>query len=273
MHHVGRQFEAGDMLLVIDHPGDLGGIETVLVHEDSARPHPGGDGIGAHADFLALEVVGLLDAGIRTHDEAAVVEAPHQENRQRNERSAERAGDHVGRGRHLADVEFDIAHHAAECADDGHDLDEVGLQPRNRDRAALDILGMAVGGDGNLQSRLRHCFSMPAFSITAAHFCTSAAMRSRISWGVLPRASMPSADAVAWSAGSASAALICPLRTASVSAGMPADEARPFQLVTTSVGKPLSFAVGTWRSSGLGSSPEVAMILTLLSEITAFSAA
>src|SRR6266446_6529666 len=269
MHHIRGQLERRDVFLVIDHPGHLGRIETVFVDEDAPRPHAGGDGIGAHADLLALEVFRLLDAGIGTHDEPAVMKTAHQEDRQRNERGAERAGNHVGRRRHLADVEFEIAHHAPERADDGHDLDEVGLYPRDRDRPALDVLGVAVGGDRNLQPRLRHCFSIPAFSITAAHFLTSAAMRSRISSGVLPRASIPSLDAVAWRAGSASAALTCWLSIASVSAGMPAAEARPFQLVTMYSGKPLSFAVGTSLSNGLRSSPEVAMILTWLSEITA----
>ena len=117
------------MLFVIDHPGHLRGVEPVLVDEDAARPDAGGDRIGAHADLLALKVLGHLDPGIGTHDEAAVMEAPHQEDRQRNERCAERARDHVGRGRHLAHVELDIAHHSAERADDGHDLDEVGLHP------------------------------------------------------------------------------------------------------------------------------------------------
>ena len=85
--------------------------------------------------------------------------------------------------------------------------DEIGLNACDDGCAVLDGLGMAVAGDGNFQSRLCHCFSIPAFSITAAHFLTSAAMRSRISSGVLPRASMPNADAVAWTDGSASAVL------------------------------------------------------------------
>ena len=197
MHHIRGQLERRDVLLVIDHPGDFRRIEAVFVDEDAARPHPGGDGIGAHADLLALEILRRLDAGIGAHDEAAVMKAAHQEDRQRNEGSAERAGDHVGRRCHLADVELDIAHHAPERADDGHDLDEVGLYSRDRRSAALDVLGVAVGGDRNFQPRLAHCFSMPALSMTAAHFFTSAAMRARISSGVLPRASMPSADAVA----------------------------------------------------------------------------
>ena len=51
----------------------------------------------------------------------------HDEDRQRDERRAERACDHVGGRRHLADVELDVANHAAERADDGNDLDEIGV--------------------------------------------------------------------------------------------------------------------------------------------------
>src|SRR5580692_9997271 len=159
------------MLFVIDDPGDLGGIEPVFVDEDAACPYPGGHGIGPHANLLAFEVLRLLDAGAGTHDESAVMEASHQEHRQRNEGGAERAGDHVSRGRHLADIELEVAYHSPERADDGYDLDEVGLHPCDRNRPALNILGMAVAADRNLQSRLLcHCFGIPAFSITAAHF-------------------------------------------------------------------------------------------------------
>src|SRR5262249_54683383 len=164
--------------------------------------------MGAYSDFFPFETLGHFDARIRADHETAVMKASHQENRQRNEWSAERARDHVGGGGHLTDIELDIAHHAPERPDDRHDLDEVGLHAGDRHRPVLDVLGMAVAGDCNLQSRLGHCFGIPALSITAAHFLMSAAMRSRISSGLLPRAAMPSADAVAWRVGSASAALM-----------------------------------------------------------------
>src|SRR3984893_1925078 len=274
VHHIRRQLERRDVLLIVDHPRHLCGVEFVLIDEDAARPHPGGHRISAYSDLFAFQVLGHLDACIGTHHEAAVMKAAHQKDRQGNERSAERARDHVSRGCHLADVELHIPDHTPECPDNRHDLDEVRLNACDGNRPVLEGLGMTVAGDGNFQSwPLRHCFSMPAFSITAAHFLTSAAMRSRISSGVLPRASMPSVAAVAWSAGSASAALMCWLSAVSVSAGIPAAAARPFQLVTTYSGKPLSFAVGTSLSNGLRCSPEVAMILTRLSEITACSPA
>ena len=132
----------------------FGGVETVLVDEDAARPDAGGHRIGAHADLLALEILRHLDAGIRPHDEAAVMEAPHEEDRQRDEGRAARARDHVGGGRQLADVELDVAHHAAERGDDRHHLDEVRLDVPDRDVCGLQGAGVAVAADRDLQARL-----------------------------------------------------------------------------------------------------------------------
>ena len=149
----------------------IAGVEPVLVDEDAARPHSGGDGISAYSDPFAFQVSRYLDSRIRANHEAAVMKPAHQENRQGNEWSAERARDHVGGRRHLADIELDIAHHAPECPYDGYDLDEVPLHSCDGNRPVLDSLGVPVGGDCNFQSRrLCHCFSMPAFLITAAHF-------------------------------------------------------------------------------------------------------
>jgi hypothetical protein len=120
------------VLLVVDHPGDLRGAHVVFVGENTARPDAGRDRVGADADLLALEVLRHLDAGVGPHDETAVMKPSHDEDRQRDERCAERACDHVGGGRHLADVELDVANHAAKRTDDGHHFDEIrvdALQP------------------------------------------------------------------------------------------------------------------------------------------------
>ncbi len=153
VHDIGRKLERADMLLVVDNPGDLRGVQAVFVHEYSARPHAGGHGIGADADFLPLEILWLADARVRPHDEAAMMEAPHQEDRQRDVGRAPRPRDHVGRRSHLADVEFDVTHHAAKGLDDRHDLDEVGIDALNRDVAVLDCACVSVAADRDLQSR------------------------------------------------------------------------------------------------------------------------
>ena len=82
-----------------------------------------------------------------------MVEAAHDEDRQRDIGGAERARDHVGGRRHLADVELEVAHHAAERLDDRRHLDEVGIDALDRDASILDGLGMAIAADRNLQPR------------------------------------------------------------------------------------------------------------------------
>ena len=70
----------------------------------------------------------------------------------------------------------------------------------------------------------------------------------------------PNVHALAWMSGSDSAALICLLRIAKCLVRHSGRRGRPFQLVTTYSGMPLSLTVGTSRSSGLRSSPEAAVI-------------
>ncbi len=195
----GGSFERGDVLLVVHHPGDLGGIEAVFVDEDAAGPHAGRHRIGAHADLLAFEVLGQLDPGIRPHDEAAVMKAAHEEDRQRDVGSTVRARDHIGRRRHLADVELELAHHPPEGLDDRLHLDDIGVDAFDRHAAVLDRGGVAVAADRDLQpgplgtgrylGRISctftsgpffesHCFGMPAVWITFAHLAMSFFMRS-----------------------------------------------------------------------------------------------
>src|SRR5262249_19903196 len=151
VHHVRRQLERRDVLLIIDHPRDLRGIEPVLVDENAAGPYTGRDRICADSHLFAFEVPWHLDARIGTDHKAAVMKPAHQENRQRNERGAECARNHVGGRCHLADVELESAHHAPECPNDGGYSDEVRLYPCDRNRSALDFFRLTVGGDRNLQ--------------------------------------------------------------------------------------------------------------------------
>jgi len=58
----------------------------------------------------------------------AVMEGTHQKHRRRRHALAVCLGADIGRDRHLADVEFEPAHHAAERIDQRIDLDEVELE-------------------------------------------------------------------------------------------------------------------------------------------------
>src|SRR5262249_55194224 len=131
--------------------GDLGGVQAELVDQHLAGPHAGGHRVGTHADLLALEVLGRVDAGVGAHQQAAVVEAADHEDGQADERGAGRAGGDVGGGGDLADVELDVAHHAAERADlrlDGH---ELRVHAFDGDGAVTDGRGVRVFRDGDLE--------------------------------------------------------------------------------------------------------------------------
>src|SRR4051812_3110858 len=162
------------------------------------------------------------------------MKAPHHENRKRDVRRAARPCDQIGGRRHLADVELDVAYHPTERRDDRNNFDEVRLDALDQNRPVLDRRRVPRRGDGNLQRHFHiHCFSSPAFWITAPHFSMSARMRACISSGVVPRASRPNCSALAWMSGDFSASLISLLRNRTISSGVPAGAETAFQLVTT----------------------------------------
>ena len=126
-------------------------VDAVFVLQHAARPHAGRDRVAAvDADALAFEVLRLADAGLGVHQDGAVMEGAHQEHRDRGHRLAVRPGADIGRDRHLADVEFVAAHHAAERGDERIDLLELGLESLGLDGAVLERLVVALrAGDGN----------------------------------------------------------------------------------------------------------------------------
>src|SRR5260370_1914675 len=67
----------------------------------------------------------MPDGGIRTDQQAAVVEATRDEKRERDERCAVSAGNDVGGGSDLAHVEFDLTDHSTVRCDLRNDLNEV----------------------------------------------------------------------------------------------------------------------------------------------------
>src|SRR5882724_1332120 len=194
----------------------------------------------------------MADAGVRPHDEAAMMETAHQEDRQRDVGRAACARDHIGRRRHLADVELDVANHAAERLDDRYHLDEIGVDALDRDAAVLDRAGMAVAADGDLQPRpvgpvrnlaiqslqvhvntSSHCLGMPVLSMTARHFSMSRFIRWLICSGGPNIGSMPSAATLSLTSGSLCTASISLFSLRTISGGTPEGAESAFQLVTT----------------------------------------
>ena len=86
---------------------------------------------------------------LRVDQNGAVMERAHQEHRHRGHAFAVRLGADVGGDRHLADVELEPAHHAAERGDERLDLDEVEREGPRLDAAVLERLVVALrAGDG-----------------------------------------------------------------------------------------------------------------------------
>ena len=117
--HVGRQLD-GDLLRprrIVDaapHPGDVGGLHAMILLQDRARPHAGGELEFRQAHALALEVFGLLDA-VGAHIDAVVAEHPRHEGRDAHIGTvALRRLHREARHRQFADVEI----HGAEGAEE-----------------------------------------------------------------------------------------------------------------------------------------------------------
>ncbi len=147
LHHVGGLPVLLNVFFVHHHPGDLVEVDAVLRCENSPRPDTGGDGVGADAHLLALEILRRLHARIHVIDDGRVVELAHDEDRQRGERFVIGFGGQIRRNGHLAHVEFERAAHAAESADDRRDLDMLELDAGHRHGAVLQAFSVRVGRD------------------------------------------------------------------------------------------------------------------------------
>jgi hypothetical protein len=121
------------------------------VDQHLARPHARRHRVGAHAHFLAFEVLRRVDAGVRTHEQAAMMEAAHDEHRQRDKGCAIGAGDDIGGRGQFADIEFDVAHHAAERADLRLNRHEFRVHALDGNGAVADRRRMRMLGDGNFE--------------------------------------------------------------------------------------------------------------------------
>jgi hypothetical protein len=138
------------VLVAGEHPGDRVEVDAVLLGQDGARPDARGHRVApVHADLAALEVLRAPDVRADPVADGAVVEAAHQERRDRGELHPVRLRDEVGGEGHLADVELEGADHAPEALDEDRDLLEVEAEPGGGDGPVLERCVVALGaGDG-----------------------------------------------------------------------------------------------------------------------------
>ena len=133
MDHVVRQDHLRNVFLIIDDPRHLARIETKLIDQNAAGPHASGYRIGAHADHLAFEILGMLDPRIRPHEQTAMMELAEDEKGQCHEGRPIGTCDNISGWRKLTNIELHLPHHAAEGGDLRLDADEFGLNPFNLD--------------------------------------------------------------------------------------------------------------------------------------------
>ena len=85
-----------------------------------------------------------------------MVERAHRKYRDGREPHAVRLGRQVRRDRHLGDVEFEPAHHPAECLDDHRHLFEVEGARARYDGAVLQRLRVRIRDERALVRRRGH---------------------------------------------------------------------------------------------------------------------
>ena len=144
--NVGGCFVALDMLVAGQDPGDLAQVDPVFFLEYRARPHTRSDRITpVHADPLPFEVLRLERAEASVVNDRPVMKRPHQENRQGGKTNAMLARTQIRRQCHLADIEFESAHHASKRMHEHRNFLEVEMETGRRDGAVLERGIVALG--------------------------------------------------------------------------------------------------------------------------------
>ena len=142
-----RIAEFGHVGILEGHPFHLADIDAIILPQDAADPAAGGLREGAHADSAALEVSGVTVPRSELYSKRAVLKAAHHGRRHQHERLAESLALQIGDERHLADVEFLLAHHHGERLVDRIDLGEAERDAIGFDLAALQRLGLRIGAE------------------------------------------------------------------------------------------------------------------------------
>src|SRR5262249_37074790 len=112
-NHVGGRLVFGHMLVARQHPGDFVEVDTMLLREHGAGPHPGRDRVATvDPDLSAFQVLGGADAGLDVVGDRTVMKGAYQKYRHGGERLTMSTCADIGRDRHLADVELVLPDHA-----------------------------------------------------------------------------------------------------------------------------------------------------------------
>src|SRR5262249_23264688 len=146
----GRLVVFGDMPVFERDPAHLAKVDAVVVLEDAAHPHRSRLAVGANTDAFAGEL-GRREWARRVAQDGAVLKPPHHGRRQEDERLAVGLGLHIGRNRHLADVELELTHHRLEEPVRRPDVGKGERDARRFDLSALERQRVRVIVEGRAQ--------------------------------------------------------------------------------------------------------------------------
>jgi len=132
-------------------------IDAVVVLQNAADPAGCSLAIGAHADTLAGKAGGRQPAALDIVQHGVVLKPRQHRRRQQGQALGVLFRLQIGDQRHLAGVVGVLAHHRLERRVHRLDLDEVELERRRRDLAALERQRVRIVADGDAQGRrFRH---------------------------------------------------------------------------------------------------------------------
>ena len=131
----GRILELRHVRLLERHPLDARDVHAVVLHQDAADPGAGGHRVRTHAYAFSMELFrGKRCVPLRIENQIGMLEARHDDERQKPVGLVERLGDEERHDRHFGDVELEVAHHALESGRDAalvlRELEAIGARAK-----------------------------------------------------------------------------------------------------------------------------------------------
>ena len=152
---VGRGGEF-DVLVDLRMPMDRLVGHAIFMFQNAAHPQDRAHLEGLHADLLADEILGALDALLRVHEDEFVAEAPMQKDRNALDVHARVARQQIGGGGDLRDIELAVAQETP-VARAGIDVGEHGqIDAIHLHGALLDGADDFIIATGERQLDIRH---------------------------------------------------------------------------------------------------------------------
>src|SRR5437899_3762674 len=189
------------MAILLRHPVDAIDIDAIVVGQDAARPGDRGLAVRSHPHALAWQIRGRERAPGGAVHNRVVLEATHDGGGQKDDRLAVGLRLQIGRDRHFADVEFELAHHRLEEAIGRLDVAKVKGDTIRLDLAALERARLRIIVEGDAERRdpiCTHCGTHSVALITLALITLALITLALITLALLATCFLPCGLPSAW---------------------------------------------------------------------------